>query len=54
MVTERGIVDYFLSLDEGLRRHYNVYQTTVFAINYRNRNCFSPSSMKSNGSFQLR
>ena len=40
MVTERGIVNYLLSLDEGLRHHYNVYQTIVFTVNYRKPKLF--------------
>ena len=40
MVTARGIVDYLLSLDEGLRHHYNVYQTIVFTVNHRKPKLF--------------
>ena len=40
MVTERGIVDYLLSLDEGLRHHYNIYQTIVFTVNHRKPKLF--------------
>ena len=39
-VTERGIIDYILSLDEGLRLNYNAYQTIVFTVTHRKPDLF--------------
>ena len=39
-VTERGIIDYILSLDESLRLNYNAYQTIVFTVTHRKPNLF--------------
>ncbi|AQS52726.1 hypothetical protein BW727_101070 [Jeotgalibaca dankookensis] len=41
LVTERGIIDYLLSLDEGLRLNYNAYQTIIFTVNHRKPKLFS-------------
>ncbi|WP_230937591.1 transposase [Streptococcus gallolyticus] len=39
-VTERGIIDYILSLDESLRLNYNAYQTIVFTVTHRKPDLF--------------
>lgn len=39
--TERGIVQYLLSLDEGLKQNYDVYQTILFMTNYRKPELFT-------------
>ena len=39
--TERGIVQYLLSMDEGLKQNYDVYQTILFMTNYRKPELFT-------------
>lgn len=34
------IIDYLISLDEGLRRNYNAYQTIVFTVKHQKKQLF--------------